>query len=96
VKQYVFAPLAVDDLDEIWLHIARDSVDAAERVLNEIEAACELLASRPLAGHVREDLADTRIRFWPVHSCLIVYRPDRSPLEIVRIWHGARGVPNLL
>jgi plasmid stabilization system protein ParE len=96
VTGYVLAPAAVDDLDEIWLHIASDSVDAAERVLDELEAACVLLASRPHAGHLREDLADASVRFWSVRSYLIVYRPDRVPIEIVRFWHGARGTPNLL
>ena len=85
-----------EDLDEIWLHIARDNLDAAERVLDELESARELLAGRPHAGHFREDLVDPSVRFWPVRSYLIVYRPDRVPLEIVRFWHGARGVPNLL
>lgn len=92
----MLAPAAAADLDEIWSHIARDNFDAAERVLDELESACEILASRPHAGHVREDLAEPSIRFWPVRSYLVVYRPDRVPLEIVRFWHGARGVPNLL
>jgi plasmid stabilization system protein ParE len=96
VKGYVLAPAAVEDLDEIWLHIARDSIDAAERVLDELEAACALLAERPHAGHIREDLADASVRFWSVRSYLVVYRPDRIPLEIVRFWHGARGTQNLL
>lgn len=96
MSAYVLAPAAAEDLDEIWLHIARENSDAAERVLDELEAACRLLADHPLAGHTREDLADADIRFWPVRSYLIVYRPDRVPLEIVRFWHGARGVPNIL
>lgn len=96
MTDYVLAPAAVEDLDEIWLHIAGDSVDAAERVLDELEAACVLLAARPHAGHLREDLADASVRFWPVRSYLVVYRPDRVPLEIVRFWHGARGTTNLL
>ncbi len=96
MSAYVLAPAAAADLDEIWLHIASENFDAAERVLDELESACELLAGRPHVGHIREDLADSSIRFWPVRSYLVVYRPDRVPLEIVRFWHGARGVPNIL
>jgi toxin ParE1/3/4 len=96
VTRFVLAPAAIQDLDDIWLHIAQDDVEAAERVLAELESACELLASRPGIGHLREDLADTGVRFWSVHTYLIVYRPDRMPIEIVRFWHRARGVPNLL
>ena len=50
MKDYVLAPAAADDLDEIWMHIVLDSIDAAERVLDERESACELLAGRPHAG----------------------------------------------
>lgn len=96
MKGYVLAPAAVEDVDDIWLHIARDDIDAAERVLDELEKACELISRNPRVGHVREDLADSSVRFWPVRSYLIVYRPDGPPLEIVRFWHGARGTPNLL
>ena len=96
MTRYLLAPAAVEDLDDIWIHIVQDDVGAAERVLTELESACDLLASRPGIGHLREDLADASVRFWAVHSYLIVYRPDRTPIEIVRFWHGARGVPNLL
>ena len=41
-------------------------------------------------------LAASAFRFWPVRSYLIVYRPDTTPVQVVRFWHGARGVPNLL
>jgi plasmid stabilization system protein ParE len=61
VKDYVLAPAAGADLEEIWLHIASDNIDAAERVLDELEAACQLLAGRPDAGHVREDLTDSSV-----------------------------------
>ncbi len=47
-------------------------------------------------GHLREDLAEEPLRFWPVYSYLIIYRPDSRPLEIVRVLHGARDVRNLL
>lgn len=96
MTRYVLSPAAADDLDEIWSFIAGDDVDAAERVIEELEKACEQLARSPLIGHLREDLADSSFRFWPVRSYLIVYRTETSPLQIVRFWHGARGVPNLL
>ena len=47
-------------------------------------------------GHLREDLAREPLRFWPVYSYLIIYRPDSRSLEIVRVLHGARDVKNLL
>ena len=41
-------------------------------------------------GHHREDLADSRCRFWTVYSYVIAYREDTNPLEILAIVHGAR------
>lgn len=54
------------------------------------------LAEMPEMGHSREDLADEPLRFWPVHSYLIIYRPDRSPLEVVRVLSGYRDIAELL
>ena len=54
------------------------------------------LAAYPRMGHVREDLADRTLRFWPVYSYLVVYRPDSQPLQIIRVLHGARDVPRIL
>jgi plasmid stabilization system protein ParE len=44
---------AVKDLDEIWLYIARDSIDAAEKMIQRIEEASEKLASMPGMGQKR-------------------------------------------
>ena len=96
MTRYVVSPAAAEDLDEIWLFIARDDLDAAQRVVDEIEIACRQLAENPGLGHVREDLAARSFRFWPVRSYLIIYRPETTPLQIIRFWHGARGIPNLL
>ena len=34
--------------------------------------------------------------FWPVRSYLVIYRPERRPLEIVAVLHGRRNVRKLL
>ncbi len=49
--------LAERDLMEIWGYNARDDPFAADRLLDEIDEACTMLASHPLAGPKREDLA---------------------------------------
>ena len=54
------------------------------------------LAEFPRTGHFREDLADKSLRFWPVYSYLIVYRPESRPLQIIRVLHGARDVRRIL
>ena len=44
-------------VEEIWEFIAQDNIDAADRVREEIFAACEKLAEIPGMDHLREDLA---------------------------------------
>jgi toxin ParE1/3/4 len=95
MSSYVLAPAAQTDLEEIWDHIANDDFDAADRVIEEIRLAILRLATRPLMGHVRRDLAPPQYRFWPIYSYLIIYRPSTSPLEVVRVWHGAQNEPGL-
>jgi hypothetical protein len=54
------------------------------------------LARNPRAGHERKDLTDLPVRFFPVYSYLIVYRPETTPLPIVAILHGRREVEKIL
>lgn len=96
MSQYILAPEARDDLDEIIDYIARDSPQAARRVIEKIRVAIRRLAEMPRMGHLREDLTDEPLRFWPVYSYLIIYRPERNPLEVVRILHGASDVKSIL
>ena len=96
MRSFQLSPQAFQDIDEIWEFIAQDNLDAADRVRDEIFQAFEKLAEMPEVGHLREDLAKEPLRFWPVYSYLIIYRPDSQPLEIVRVLHGARDIKNLL
>ncbi len=86
----------LEDLDEIWFSIANDNVDAADRFIQRLLGACELLAGSPGLGHLREDLTSEKLLFWPVGSYLLVYRPGSDPLEIAAVLHGARDVLRLL
>lgn len=96
MKQYLLAPEVHRDLGNIWLHIAEDNPDAADRVMDALSAAFAKLAQMPNMGHHRLDLASEALRFWPVFNYLIVYRPDTDPLEIVRVVSGYRDVAALL
>ncbi len=99
MSKYQFTPQAADDLVEIWTFIAGDNPQAADRVEAAIFQACDLLADSPLAGRIRADLTSLPVRFWvvyPYSNYLIVYDPERKPLQVIRILHGARDLPALL
>ena len=96
MKRYVLTPSAKRDVNDIWDYIANDSMEAADRVLDALEAAMINLAKNPGIGHWREELADKRHRFWLVYSYLIVYRHEAKPLQIVRVLPAACDVQSLL
>src|SRR5208283_48749 len=81
-----FTPQAVEDLDTIWLSIAGENRDAADRVETEILATCHRLAKFPLIGSKREDITHLLVRFWTVTkfpNYVIVHRTETVPLQAV-------------
>src|SRR6266446_6711349 len=61
MKGYELSPEATDDLQEIWVYIANANPAAADKLEEDIYAACELLAKNPRLGHRRSGL-DGRTR----------------------------------
>ena len=85
---------AEEDLINLWLYIAQDNPDAADRLLNEIEDKCVLLAANPQLGPARPDNAPD-CRSFPVGRYLILYRPIPDGIEVVRVVHGSRRLEDL-
>jgi plasmid stabilization system protein ParE len=88
---FVLHPDALADLSEIWELIAADSLDTADRVLEEIHEAIRALVSFPQMGHIRADLTSRPIRFHLVRKFLIAYAPGEKPLLVVAVLHGGRN-----
>jgi antitoxin ParD1/3/4/toxin ParE1/3/4 len=63
MNDFVFQPDALKDLDEIWEYIASESIDAADRVRDEIYDAIKSLVPFPYVGHQRPDLTTRPLRF---------------------------------
>ena len=93
---FVLTPSAEHDLNEIWEYITKDRTETADRVLKALETAMRTIAQTPGIGHLREELADRRHRFFLVYSYLIVYRHETRPLEVIRVLHAARDVQSIL
>ena len=95
--RYVLAPQAALDLFQIWRYIKKQSgVEMADRVEMVIRSRIVFLSERPGAGHWRKDLTDEAVKFFPVYSYLIVYRPETKPLQVVSILHGYRDIERIL
>ena len=96
-RRYVLAPEAALDLVQIWRYIKKQSsVEMADHVESVIRERLVFLAANPGAGHWRKNLTDEEVKFFPVYSYLIVYRPETTPLQVVSILHGRRDVAQLL
>jgi antitoxin ParD1/3/4/toxin ParE1/3/4 len=95
MNEFAFHPEAEVDLIEIWDFIAEDSVDAADRVRDDIFAAIRRLVRTPNQGHRRSDLTSRPLRFWRVYDYLTAYVPEQDPLLVVAVLHGRRN-PRIL
>ncbi|HEV1285165.1 MAG TPA: type II toxin-antitoxin system RelE/ParE family toxin [Bryobacteraceae bacterium] len=87
---------AKQDLFAIWEFIARDSVDAADRVETEFYEMFASLARMPEQGYRRTDLSKRPVRFFPLYSYIIVYQPEANPVRIMAVLHGNRNLKRLL
>jgi plasmid stabilization system protein ParE len=95
--RFVLSAPASQDLDDILTYVLdQDGPERAQHVVDRLCECFQKLAANPGLGRRREDLTSARVLFWPVWSYLVIYRPDSTPLEIVRVLHGARDLPPLL
>jgi len=92
----LFAQSAQTDLLEAWLFIAEENLNAADKVLDTIEQEDRILATQPLMGRTRPDLADG-LRSWPTStSYMLFYLADTEGITVIRVLHHARDVQRIL
>lgn len=87
-------PEAERDLLEIWLYIAGDSIENADRFLDKLEQQCHSLGGQPQMGHDRGDLMPG-LRSFPVGNYLIFYQAIDDGIDVIRVLHGGRYLPVL-
>jgi toxin ParE1/3/4 len=97
MRRYILAPEAALDLVQVWRYLrVRAGIEIADRIESGIREKIIFLAGAPGAGHRRSDLTDAPVKFFPVYSYLIVYRPETRPLQVVAVLHGYRDVEHIL
>lgn len=87
--------LAETDLIDIWLYVSQDNPEAADRLLDDIETTCLLLAKQPQLGVARPEIGN-ECRIFPVGRYLILNRISPNGIEVVRVSHGARRLDALI
>jgi len=89
-----WTPIAVQDLRDI---ISRDNPVAAQRMGEELIKQAEAIALFPQSGRMVPEKKDPLIRETILGSYRIIYQVDEvdKVVALARIWHGARGTPEL-
>ncbi|WP_028310836.1 type II toxin-antitoxin system RelE/ParE family toxin [Derxia gummosa] len=82
---------ALADLDGVWDYIAADNADAADRFLDELRCFLDLIATQPLMGRARPELAPA-VRSLPFQRYVLFYRPQADGIELVRFLHASRDI----
>lgn len=82
---------ADEDLIDIWLAIAADDPQAADRMLAAIELRWRQLARHPHSGPARDDIMPG-LRHLRLGPYLLLYRIHADAVEILRIQHGRRQI----
>jgi toxin ParE1/3/4 len=84
-------PAAVEDLEEIWNHISKDSVFQADRLLGRFSLKFDYLAIYPGLGRPRPQLA-ADCRSYPLGKYCFYYRPKDDGILLLRVLHSARDI----
>jgi toxin ParE1/3/4 len=90
--QLRIADRAQEDLLDIWLYVARDSLAAADRLLKRLETSFGRLLGHPKIGRRRPEFGN-EIRSLAVGSYVIFHRAMPATVEIIRVLHGRRDLP---
>ena len=93
----IVTELANEDLRQAVLHVAQDNPAAAARLGHAILDHIRLLRDYPWMGRVVPERDDPNLREIIHKPYRVIYRvqAEQGIIEIWRIWHGARGEPEL-
>jgi toxin ParE1/3/4 len=86
---------ALADFDAIYDFIARENPRAAAEVLRALDQSIQLLASQPRLGRVYRHRR-LRLRLLTHGDYLVFYRERTRVIEIIRVIHGRRNIPDIL
>ncbi len=91
MPRVLLRPLAEEDILDIWLFIAGDDQEAADRWVDRLEASLTLWASQPLIGRKRDEL-QPRLHSMAFGRHVVFYEPLADGIDVVRVLHGTRDL----
>jgi len=93
----IWTDSAISDLEEICTYISHDNRAAAERIGRGILDHIKILEAFPLIGPSYPRRSSGALREIVYRKYRIFYEVSETQksVHILRIWHGARGEPDL-
>jgi len=101
MPKILLAPCVTEELFEIWHFIARDNLQAANRLMRAAEKTFRSLANNPALGRPRK-FRNPRLRdvcTWTItgyRNYLIFFRLQPDTVEVLHVFHAARDIDRLL
>lgn len=86
----LWSPLALDQVQEIAEHIARDKPGAARRWAEGVFRAADHLGVSPKRGRVVPEIGREEIRELLHGNYRIIYRVEKDSVSILTVRHGRR------
>src|SRR4051812_7289852 len=95
MKEPIFTPKSVADLEEIWNYIGQHSPQVADRFIGELLQAIDRLAQYPKLGRPRPQLRKG-VRSFPHGNYIILYDVVAGRVHILHVVSGFRDLKQLL
>jgi toxin ParE1/3/4 len=95
--QIIWTQTAAEDLKEIVQYIAMDDPEAAAKLADRIIICIEHASNLPFSNRSVPEKGEESIRESILKPYRIIYQTDskREVLHVLRIWHAARGIPQI-
>ena len=95
--QIVWSQTGAEDLRQIVQFIATDDPGAAARLADRIVGRIEIASELPFSNRSAPEKAEQCLREIILKPYRIVYHVDerQETIHILRVWHAARGAPDL-
>ncbi len=84
---------ALKNLEQTYDYVAETNVDAAIAIVLKIQAATDQLSEFPLMGRTGR-VDGTRELMIANTPYIVIYRVNRSAVEILRVLHASRKYPD--
>ncbi len=93
-------PQSERDIEECFVYIAEENLDAGVVFLVAVEDSLEQLARFPLLGKTRafQNKQFQNIRMWKVkgyENYLVFYTVSEDTIEVIRVIHSSRDIEEL-